>query len=98
MPVLKLTKAAIERIEAPDPSGKQVIYWDTELKGFGVLASGTTPAKTYIAQRRMPDGRSPRRTVGGVGEFQRVEDARRKAGALIAGLRDGKDPKAERRK
>ncbi|HYU12156.1 MAG TPA: Arm DNA-binding domain-containing protein, partial [Stellaceae bacterium] len=94
----KLTKAAVDRVKAPDPSGKQVILWDAELKGFGLLISGTTTAKSYIAQRRLPDGRSRRVTVGATGEFASVEDARRKAGALLAGLREGRDPKAERRK
>jgi integrase len=98
MPMQKLTKAAIDRIKAPDPSGKQVIYWDGELRGFGVLASGTTGAKSFIAQRRLPDGRTRRVTVGAVGEFEKVEDARRKAGNLLAGLREGRDPKAERRR
>jgi integrase len=98
MPPLKLTKAAIDRIKAPDPSGKQVIHWDAELTGFGLLASGISSTKSYIAQRRMPDGRTRRVTVGAVGEFAKVEDARRKAGSLLAGLRDGRDPKAERRR
>lgn len=98
MATQKLTKAAVERIKAPDPSGKQVIHWDAELRGFGVLASGTTSARSYVAQRRMPDGRTRRITVGAVGEFERVEDARRKAGGLLVGLREGRDPKAERRK
>ena len=40
MPNLKLTKTAITRLKAPDPSGKQTLHWDTELKGFGVLCSG----------------------------------------------------------
>ena len=77
MPTVKLTKGAVEKIPAPDPSGKQVICWDAELRGFGVLASGTTTAKSYIVQRRLPDGRTRRLTVGAVGEFQKVEDARR---------------------
>jgi hypothetical protein len=87
MAAVKLTKAAVERIEAPDPSGKQVIHWDAELRGFGVLASGTTTAKSYIAQRRLPDGRTRRVTVGAVGEFEKVEDARRKAGSLLGAAR-----------
>jgi hypothetical protein len=95
---MKLTKAVIQRVKAPDPSGKQVIYWDGELKGFGILASGKTTAKTYIAQRRLPDGRTRRLTVGAVSEFGEVKDARDKAGELLLGLREGKDPKAERRK
>ena len=57
-----------------------------------------TTAKTYVVQRRLPDGKTRRLTVGAVGEFAKVEDARRKAGTLLAGLRDGKDPKAERKK
>ena len=40
MPSLKLNKRSVERIAAPDPSGNQVLHWDTELKGFGLLASG----------------------------------------------------------
>lgn len=98
MATVELTKRVIERIKAPDPGGKQVIHWDAELRGFGVLASGTTASKSYIAQRRLPDGRTRRVTVGAVGEFAKVEDARRKAGVLLAGLREGKDPKAERRR
>jgi len=34
MPTLKLTRAAIEKVKAPDPSGKQVIHWDNELRGL----------------------------------------------------------------
>ena len=98
MPTVKLTKAVIERIKAPDPSGKQVIHWDSEPKGFGILVSGKTTAKTYIVQRRLPEGRTRRLTVGAVGEFGEVKDAREKAGGLLLGLREGKDPKAERRK
>ncbi|HVC52073.1 MAG TPA: integrase arm-type DNA-binding domain-containing protein, partial [Stellaceae bacterium] len=98
MPTPKLTKAVIEKIAAPDPSGNQRIVWDADLKGFGLLVSGKTDAKTYVVQRRLPDGRTRRLTIGAVGEFDRVEDARRKAGTLLLGLRDGKDPKAERRK
>jgi integrase len=97
MPPLKLTKARVEGIKAPDPSGKQTIVWDLELKGFGVLISGTTTRKSYVVQRRMPDGRTRRLTVGAVGEFKRVEDAREKAGTLLLGLREGRDPKSERR-
>ena len=93
-----LTKAAVERIAAPDPSGKQKFHWDADLRGFGVLASGKTGAKTYIAQKRLPDGKTRRVTVGAVGEFSKVEDARRKAGGILAGLREGKDPKAERKR
>jgi integrase len=71
------------------------LHWDTDLKGFGVLASGKTTAKTYVVQRRLPNGRNRRVTVGAVGEFKMVEDARKKAGELLQQLRAGKDPKTE---
>src|SRR4051794_32749577 len=96
MPTLKLTKREIERLPAPHPSGKQMLVWDAELKGFGVLLSGTTNAKTYIAQRKLPDGRTRRVTVGALGELE-LDRARRLAGDLLLDLRNGKDPKAQRR-
>src|SRR3954454_2579327 len=96
MPTIKLTKREVERLPAPHPSGKQVLYWDAELKGFGMLSSGKTSAKTYIAQRKLPDGRTRRVTVGAVGELE-LDRARRLAGDLLLDLRHGKDPKAHRR-
>jgi hypothetical protein len=66
MPKLKLTERAIAKLLAPDPSGKQVLHWDTELKGFAVLCSGTTNSKTFVVQRTLKDGRNRRVTVGAV--------------------------------
>jgi hypothetical protein len=48
---------------APDPSGKQVLHWSDELKGFGVLCSGTSGAKSYVVQHALPDGTRRRVTV-----------------------------------
>lgn len=48
MTQVKLTERIVSQLKAPHPSGKQVLHWDTELKGFGVLVSGKTNAKTYI--------------------------------------------------
>jgi hypothetical protein len=72
---MKLTEKSVARIHAPDPSGKQVIYWDAELKGFGVLASGVTTARSYVAQRTLPSGRARRVTVASLAELK-VEEAR----------------------
>ncbi len=60
MPKLKLTKTAVERLQAPDPSGKQVLHWDTELRGFGVLCSGVTNSKTYPRPTPQARGHRPR--------------------------------------
>jgi len=63
MPTVKLTEKAIARIKAPDPSGRQVLHWDTKLKGFGVRASGATNDKSYVVQGSV-SGKSRRITVG----------------------------------
>ena len=65
-----------------------MIHWDTELAGFGLLVSVKTESKTFIAQRRLPDGRTRRVTVGAVGEFEKVEKAQSKAGRLLLELRE----------
>jgi integrase len=92
MPKLKLTERAIAKMKAPDPSGKQVLHWDSELKGFGLLVSGKTNAKTYIAQRDLPDKRTRRVTVGAANEIS-LETARQRAADLLDDLRRGRDPK-----
>ena len=93
MPRLKLTDTAISKMRAPDPSGRQVLFWDTELKGFGLLVSGKTKAKTYIAQRDLPNGRTRRVTVGSVAELD-LEKAREEAADRLHEMRKGLDPKA----
>ena len=95
---IKLTKRAIERL-APDPSGKQKLYWDAEIKGFGVLVSGATNAKTYIVQREV-NRRTRRVTLGTVAEFEAagesLERVRKRASKLVLEMRDGKDPRSHR--
>jgi len=92
MPKLNLTLRAIDKLPAPDPSGKQILHWDTDLKGFAVLCSGTTNAKSYIAQRTLPDGRNRRVTVGAVNEIS-LDKAKLLAGDILQELRHGRDPK-----
>ncbi|HEY1474033.1 MAG TPA: tyrosine-type recombinase/integrase [Pseudolabrys sp.] len=92
MPRLKLTEKTIAKMKAPDPSGKQVLHWDTELRGFAVLCSGVSNSRTYIAQRDMPNGRTRRVTVGAVNEIALAE-ARERAADMLDDLRRGLDPK-----
>ena len=94
MPKLKLTETQIRRIKAPDPSGRQRLHWDTELTGFGVLASGKTNAKTYVVQREV-SGRSRRVTVAPVNVLS-LEKARERATGVLAGMYGGIDPRAQR--
>jgi integrase len=93
---IKLTKRVIDGLPAPDPSGKQRLVWDAELKGFGLLVSGVTSAKTYIAQRKLPGGLTRRVTVGSVAEID-LNRARAMAADLLNDMRHGRDPKAARR-
>jgi integrase len=96
MPRLKLTAKAIEGLHAPDPSGKQVLYWDETLRGFGVLCSGKSKARTFIVQRDLPGGRTRRVTVAPVNVLP-LDKARKQAEEVLAEFYKGLDPKAGRR-
>jgi integrase len=93
---MKLTKRTVEALVAPHPSGKQVLYWDAELKGFGVLVSGLTNSKTYIVQRRLPNGRTRRMTIEATNAIE-LDKAREEAEGKLHDIRTGNDPKALRR-
>jgi integrase len=93
VPTVNLTEKKIERLKAPDQSGKQVIHWDDELRGFGVLCSGVSNAKTFIVQRALRGtGRTRRVTVASVAELP-LKEARDRAAKLLLEMRDGQDPK-----
>ena len=95
MPKIKMTKREVERLKAPDPSGRQTLYWDEEMRGFGILVSGKTNARSYVVQRDLPDGRTRRVTIGPVNVME-LEEARGEATAVLAGMYRGIDPKAAR--
>jgi integrase len=93
MPTTKLTQKTVDRLPAPDPSGKQVLHFDQDLRGFAVLCSGVSNARTYICQRAV-NGKSRRVTVGAANEITLAE-ARERASRILDDLRQGKDPKAK---
>jgi hypothetical protein len=98
MAKMRLTQRAVDRLPAPDPSGKQVLLWDTATPGFGLLVSGKTPTKTFIVQRKIRGTRdAPRITIDRT-DVLTVEQARERAAALLLQIGAGIDPKAERRK
>ena len=94
MPSVKLTAKAVERLRAPTHSGKQELFWDTHLRGFGVLVSGTTNGKSYVVQREV-SGKTRRVTVGPTNVLS-LDDARRRAEYILADLYRGVDPRAAR--
>lgn len=95
MPRLKLTAKAIDKLKAPDPSGRQALHWDSELRGFGVLCSGKTNAKTYIVQRDI-HGRTRRVTIGATNVLT-LDVARGRAEQVLSDFYRGLDPKRGRR-
>lgn len=51
---IKLNQKVVEALPAPDPSGKQRLYWDIETPGLAVQVSGTTNDKRYVVRAKMP--------------------------------------------
>ena len=67
MPSVRLTKKAVKDLPAPSGTGKQVLYWDPEKRGLGVLCSGISKTKSWVVQANLngqgeADHDSPRPT------------------------------------
>lgn len=89
----KLTKTKVEAL--PVPSEGQALYWDTDAKGFGVRVNATG-TRSYIAQGRV-NGKTRRFTIGPHGLLT-CDEARKRALSTLLGMRDGVDPKAEKKR
>src|SRR5262249_58934613 len=94
MPKIKLTEKSVAALKAPDPSGKQVMHWDKETKGFGVRVSGTTNDKGYIVQKAI-NGKTRRITIGACNVLSLAE-ARARAQQYLGDFSRGIDPKVKR--
>ncbi|MGA2566651.1 MAG: integrase family protein [Pseudolabrys sp.] len=94
MPTAKLTtKGAVDKL--PHPAKGQALWWDTSLRGFGVLVGVRN--KTFVIQRDVK-GRSRRITIGRYGEGGISLHAARKQAEQLAGqMRGGTDPVEEER-
>jgi integrase len=90
----KITKRSVDASH-PDPQGKRLVVWDTDLTGFGlvVLPSGV---KSYVYRYRTPEGRQRQATIGKHGSWT-AEQARKTAEDMRATVRADRDPLAERR-
>ena len=82
----KLSKRTVERFCV---DGRDAVFWDRDLPGFGVRVypSGT---KVYVVQCR-GEGRSRRTTIGRHGAVS-AEEARRRAAAIIARIKAWEEP------
>src|SRR5687768_2182374 len=95
MPVCKLSKRAIDAL--PCSTGRDTIWWDDDLKGFGLKI---TPAgrRTFLVQYRPTgDRRNPRKyTIGEYGSVTPYQ-ARVEAQRVLAERAAGRDPQTEKR-
>src|SRR5262245_47753205 len=80
MTMLRFTKRSIESQTDPDPEKPQALYWDTALRGFGLVVGQT--CKTYVVQKR-----GMRHTIGRA-DLLTLDDARRKAHGILSRLSD----------
>jgi integrase len=90
---VKITKTVVDKL-TPPASG-QAFVRDLELKGFGarITASGVL---SFIVEKRV-NGRVRRMTLGRYGELT-VEQARKRAQAVLGQVALGADPVAEKRR
>src|SRR5690349_20217651 len=93
MPTIRLNEKSIAKLKAPHPDGKQTLYWDDDLRGFGVLCSGTTNAKSYVVQHALRDGTRRRVTIARTNVIS-LDEAVAKAKQVLAEFYNGRDPKA----
>ncbi len=83
---LRLTKRSVEALVA---EGRDSVFWDSDLPGFGVRVY-RTGRRVYCVQTRGPAG--PKRvTLGRHGEIT-ADAARREAAAVIDRIKRGEDP------
>lgn len=89
----KITKRIVDALE-PSDDGKDVLFWDSELRGFGVrvMPSGI---KSYIIKYRTIEGRQRKMTIGRVGVLT-TEEARNLAREKLTEAMKGGDPAGER--
>ena len=97
----KFTETSVAKLCVPpaegelSPAGKPLLekrYWDTELRGFGVIARADSAS--FIVQRDV-NRRSVKVTIGRLGPFT-VTEARKRARELIVAMASGTNPNEER--
>ena len=77
--------------ESADATGKQVVHWDTDLKGFGVLCSGEATPRllSFSGSSRQ---QNPPRDYRENAELS-LSEAKDKARKVLLDMRGGADPK-----
>ena len=95
MPVIKIARRTIAAIE---PTDKPVVYYDDTLKGFGLLVRPSGSRSWILEYRPGAGGRgiAKKRIVLGSPDAVTPEQARTMAKDMLARVRLGADPAAER--
>ena len=92
---MKLTETTVKRLPLADDQGKaDVIYFDDDLKGFGIRfrAGGKS---TWLIQYRDAAGNTRRNTIGDARKLE-IDKARIAAKTRLATVTLGGDPQAEK--
>lgn len=89
----KLTKRVIDGLQS-DGAKHGTLFWDSELKGFGIRVF-PTGAKTFVVKFRTRSGRQRWLKIGTFGALT-AEKAREKAQVELARVVNGEDPADER--
>ena len=87
----KITKRVVEGIQ---PTARDILQWDSELRGFGVRVK-PSGVRSYLVQYRNRHGRSRRLTIGTHGRLT-AEEARTEARKLLVDVARGGDPAEDR--
>src|SRR4051812_38677071 len=101
MPTITLTKRTVDAAEPERGSGsdlRRTIYFDRDVKGFGLLVT-KQGSKSFIVKYRAGSGRSAptrRVTIGRYGSPWTVEQARTEAKRILGLVAGGRDPATER--
>ena len=96
MPVMKISRRAVGKIT---PLEKPVTYFDSELKGFGLLVRPSGSKSWIVEYRPGTGGRGVAKKRIVIGKFDDTltpENARSRAATLLAEIRLGADPAADR--
>lgn len=91
MPRAKISKAVIDSVPYTDAG--QLIVWDTELRGFGLLVNQAS--KSFIVQRDL-NRRTTRINIGRYGLYT-ADQARKEAMRLMLLMSQGLDPRLEQK-
>lgn len=93
---IRLNRRNIEALRPP--SSGQKLYWDTDIRGFGILV-GSGGAKSFVIQYDNREGRRRRFTIGrfGIITVEQARDlARIKLGEVAAGIDPAEISQTER--